>query len=173
MFTSRLFLIVLLLLGFALPAQAHTRAQLDEWVGNWSIQADQAFSPGLLWDLQDMTERHPWYFDPQPRQQVSSGFQGIGSNVEQWRGLVSVYFAAEDVWRVLCLMGHESGGNPNAYNAGSGASGLMQVLSSWADDYGVSKQALFDPNTNLRIAADLKKRFGWTQWSPYVRGECR
>ena len=98
--------------------------------------------------------------------------RGMGGSVEQWRTLVSAYFQpGEDVDRALCLMGYESGGNPNAYNP-SGASGLMQVLSGWADDYGYQKDQLFDPNINLLIAADLKNRFGWTQWAPFNRGLC-
>ena len=96
----------------------------------------------------------------------------MGSNVEQWRTLVGVYFKAEDVDRALCLMGYESGGNPNAKNPNSSASGLMQVLGGWADEYGVSRAALFDPDVNLRIAADLRYSYGWTQWSPYNRGLC-
>ncbi len=71
----------------------------------------------------------------------------------------------------LCLMALESGGNPNAYNP-SGASGLMQVLSSWAAVYDVSKSDLFIPEVNLAIAADLQAKYGWSQWSPWNRGAC-
>jgi len=91
---------------------------------------------------------------------------------EQWRTLVSAYFQPSDVDRALCLMGYESNGNKDAFNP-SGARGLMQVLGGWADDYGYTKDQLFDPNINLLIAADLKNRYGWTQWSPYNRGLCR
>lgn len=94
-----------------------------------------------------------------------------GEGVERWRELVAEYFLAEDVDRALCLMGYESNGNPDAYNP-SGARGLMQVLGGWASEYGVSKSDLFNPDINLRIAADLRYSYGWTQWSPYNRGLC-
>ena len=96
----------------------------------------------------------------------------MGTNIERWRELVAHYFAPEDIDRALCLMGYESGGNPDAYNP-SGARGLMQVLGGWASEYGVSKQDLFNPDINLWIAADLRYKYGWSQWSPYNRGLCR
>lgn len=101
-------------------------------------------------------------------------FRGVGADVEQWRPLVSRYFAATDVERALCLMQHESGGNPNAKNPRSSARGLMQILGSlWAPHYGVSLEELYDPNINLAIAADIRRAQGWQAWSPYNRGLCR
>lgn len=97
-------------------------------------------------------------------------FRGVGSNVEQWRGLVSQYD-----WPVntaLCLMEYESGGNPSAYNP-SGASGLMQVLASWADNFGYTPSDLFDPAINLEVAYQLYRTGGWSHWSPWNRGACR
>ena len=97
---------------------------------------------------------------------------GMGSDVEQWRSLVVAHFGVELADTALCLMGHESGGNPNAQNPSSGASGLMQVLKSWADDFGVSPDDLFDPATNLSISRSLYDDGGWGHWSPWNRGEC-
>ena len=96
-----------------------------------------------------------------------------GDGVDRWGPLVSVYFASEDVERVMCLMGHESNGDPTARNSISGAAGLMQVMPFWASHYGVSYKALFEPALNLEIASWILGKQGWTAWSPYNRGLCR
>jgi soluble lytic murein transglycosylase-like protein len=95
------------------------------------------------------------------------------SDVSQWLPLVAGHFNPEDVETALCLIGFESGGNPNARNQSSGASGLMQILPSWAPKFGVSREDLFKPEINLYIARQLKDDGGWRHWSPYKRGECR
>ena len=92
--------------------------------------------------------------------------------VDQWRGLVESFFGAETD-TALCLMGYESEGNPNAYNRSSGASGLMQVLASWAPKFGYHPRDLFDPVVNLKISAALYADGGWGHWSPWNRGLCR
>lgn len=56
----------------------------------------------------------------------------------------------------------ESGGNPNAVNAGTGASGLMQVMPATAADpgFGVAPMAWdqrFDPAANRRFGEDYLK----------------
>lgn len=94
----------------------------------------------------------------------------VESGVEQWRDLVSGYGWNADI--ALCLMDFESGGNPDAYNDSSGASGLMQVLASWADNFGYSPADLFDPVVNLDISYALYVDGGWSHWSPWNRGEC-
>jgi soluble lytic murein transglycosylase-like protein len=101
--------------------------------------------------------------------QHGMGTGGLG----RWSGLVAAHFAPEDRDRVLCLMGHESGGNPTAVNPSSGASGLMQVMPFWADHYGYARSALFDPAVNLRVARLIRDSQGWTAWAPYNRGLCR
>ena len=45
--------------------------------------------------------------------------------------------------------------NPNAQNPSSGASGLFQVLPSWADNFGVRPVDLFVPEINTYIARQL------------------
>ena len=159
-------------LTLALPAQAHTRDELDQWVEEWVVEADIGLSGTLLDSWEDMEHRHPYYFNPPVISVSFSTGSRMGTNVEQWRVLVAAYFRPEDVDRALCLMSYESGGNPDAYNP-SGARGLMQVLGGHADNYGVTKEDLFDPSINLFIAADLRYSYGWTQWSPYNRGLCR
>ena len=87
--------------------------------------------------------------------------------------LVSFYFAPEDVERVICLMGKESGGNPEARNPNSGAAGLMQVMPFWASRHGYEYDMLFNPAVNLWIASGIRDEQGWGAWTPYQRGECR
>lgn len=95
------------------------------------------------------------------------------SGVDRWGPLVATYFHAEDVSRALCLMELESAGDPGARNPTSGASGLMQVMPFWAGHFGHSTSDLFDPWTNLEVAALIRDQQGWEAWSPYVRGLCR
>lgn len=102
-----------------------------------------------------------------PKQAPSSGW---GGSVEEWRPLVSAYFAPGDVETAMCIMSHESGGNPNAKNPNSTASGLFQMLAMWHDYFGIDP---FVPEQNVSAAAQLKALYGWSQWSPYQRGECR
>lgn len=94
--------------------------------------------------------------------------------VERWRPLVETQFPASEVDTALCLIRHESGGDPTADNPRSSARGLFQILGSlWAPQYGVSNSALYDPVTNTRIAHDVWQKQGWWAWSPYKRGLCR
>ncbi len=101
-------------------------------------------------------------------------YRGIGPGVEQWRSLVAAYFPADAVETALCLMGPESGGDPNAHSR-SDSIGLMQVHApTWADFYGVSWADLRDPVINISIAADIYlNQGGWVHWNPWKRGECR
>lgn len=94
--------------------------------------------------------------------------------VERWRPLVETQFPASEVDTAMCLIRHESGGDPEADNPRSSARGLFQVLGSlWAPHYGVSRSALYDPVTNVRIAHGIWEKQGWRAWSPYQRGLCR
>ena len=47
----------------------------------------------------------------------------------------------------------ESGGNPNAKNKSSGASGLFQIMPRYFDDYGVTADTVFNPFINAEAAA--------------------
>lgn len=175
-----------LLVAIALPAQAHTPDELDEWATDWNRRvAHTGFTVGLAIEHADMVERHLWYFHPQPvraptdapsvASQPRAPSRAIDPGVEQWRGLVATYFPAGEVDRALCIMGYESGGNPNAKNPRSSARGLMQILASlWAPHFGVSYEALYDPETNMGIARAVWDQQYWWGWTPYrVRGLCR
>jgi soluble lytic murein transglycosylase-like protein len=105
---------------------------------------------------------------------VNRGMGNRSSDVEEWRPLVAGHFEPEDVDRVLCLMEHESGGNPNAANPRSSARGLMQVMASvWADEFDVTWDQLYEPEINLYVARQILDRQGFTAWAPYNRGLCR
>jgi soluble lytic murein transglycosylase-like protein len=94
--------------------------------------------------------------------------------VERWRPLIASVFPAAEVDTALCIIRHESGGNPDADNPRSSAKGLFQVLGSmWAPHYGVSQTELYDPVANVQIAGDIWENYGWSAWSPYQRGSCR
>lgn len=125
-------------------------------------------------ELLDVASRCNPKVSPLPDHQVSHPPASTPSGgVERWRGLVTQYFNPEDVDTALCLIGFESAGNPDAINPSSGARGLMQVMPSWAPQFNVKVDDLLNPDVNLSIAASLRYSLGWTQWAPYVRGECR
>jgi len=168
----------------ALPAQAHTVAELEAWTEAWTAQADIALSPALTAALADMEARHPWYYNPQPAPQTTTRRTAAvdwdtSAGVEQWRPLVAVYFPSE-VERALCILDHESRGNPNAKNPRSSAAGLFQFLRSTWDRVPLSVSGgsydsgqVYQPEANIRSAAWLQARSGWWPWSPYKAGECR
>jgi len=95
--------------------------------------------------------------------------------VEQWRGLVQQHFPANRVNEALRIIQCESGGDPNAYNPYSGASGLFQFLpSTWASTApkaGYPDASVFEPTANTASAAWLANRYQelgqyyWRAWS--------
>jgi soluble lytic murein transglycosylase-like protein len=95
----------------------------------------------------------------------------MGSNVEQWRDLVSAHFSSSQVETAMRVLRCESGGNPNALNSSSGASGLFQHLAKyWTErstKAGIPGADIFDPVANVRVAAWLQKSGGWTHWTCY------
>ena len=92
---------------------------------------------------------------------VAASGRGIGSDVEQWRPLVEAFFGA-NTDAALRVMACESGGNPNAVNPFSGASGLFQFMGFWWR--GVWDP--FDPAENVARAAELSQ--GGTDWSAWT-----
>lgn len=194
---------MLLLLALITPIHAHSDAELEEWLEDYTTLT--VTHPGAVevyrLILEDMRLRHPcrpvigtWTEacevpvpSPAPAgPSMSSAVaapsvdRGMGTGVEQWRGLVSSYFPADQVERALCIMSHESGGNPEAANSSSTAAGLFQFLrSTWdnmvpLDITGGSYDSgqVFNAEANIRSAAWLMNAAGWSQWSPYNRGLC-
>jgi hypothetical protein len=83
-----------------------------------------------------------------------------GASCGRWWPLaVDQGWPEDQLPKLDAVMWCESRCEPRAYNR-SGASGLMQVLKSWAPD-----RDLFDPATNLAVALDVWHRQGWRAWS--------
>lgn len=89
-----------------------------------------------------------------------------------WRDLVEQYFPASDVDYALAVIECESGGDPNAYNPSSGASGLFQHLPQYWDERasaaGFAGASIFDPEVNIAASAWLvydAADGGWHHWT--------
>lgn len=89
--------------------------------------------------------------------------------VEEWRALVSAYFAASDVDKALRVISCESGGDPNAQNLYSGAAGLFQHIPRYWETrsaaIGLAGASIFDPVANVSAAAWLVYTVGWEPWA--------
>jgi hypothetical protein len=89
--------------------------------------------------------------------------------VEEWRSLVSAYFAPEHVDLALLIISCESGGDPNAQNPSSGAAGLFQHIPRYWDarvaSAGMPGASIFDPIANVAASAYLAYTDGWGHWS--------
>ena len=93
--------------------------------------------------------------------------------VERWRPLVERHFAAGDVGTALRIIGCESGGDPDAKNAGSSAAGLFQFLKGtwdWVAPLTGSPSYVqggpYDPEWAVINAAVLAED-SWTHWNCY------
>ena len=96
--------------------------------------------------------------------------------VEQWRltvegAIISNGGPVSDTARFLSIIACESGGNPDAYNRASTASGLMQHLQNYWDNRarlaGFEGASPFDPVANIYTSAWLIYRAtggGWGHW---------
>jgi len=148
-------LVVILVMALAITSTATTPARAEG--------VDCAMATGLR-PIECGREMTP---------EVEDGYQKADLNSEWWRPLIALYFNAEDVDRVACLMEKESAGDPEARNPSTGAAGLMQVMPFWAKSHGYGYHDLFKPGINLWIASQIKDQQGWKAWSPYLRGSCR
>ncbi len=174
-------ILILAVLFTPVPAQAHTRDELDEYMVAWVVEADTSFNlREMVAEFEDMTARHPWYFDPQPATTRASSTSRARStwsgNVEQWRLLVAAYFVPEKVNTAMCILNHETGGtgNPNADNPRSSAAGLFQFLRKTWNRVPLSVTGgsydsgmVYDPEANVAAAAWLQSHSGWGQWTVY------
>jgi len=164
------------------PATAHTLTELDTWYADWHQRVEQGLTVDLVAEVSDMMDRHPTYLPPGFRHSpqnsphaVSAGSEpvgstntGMGSDWEQWRPLVAAIWPAGLVDTAVCIIEHESGGNPNALNP-SGASGLFQVKPFWFDTYGGNP---FNPADNIVVAYQVYLEQGFGAWSVYNAGKC-
>ena len=99
-----------------------------------------------------------------------------GQGVERWRSqMAQAVFAfggtEADVTRFMRIMKCESGGNPDAFNRSSRASGLLQHLQRFwperAAAVGMPDASPFDPWANMYVSAWLALAApggGWSHW---------
>ncbi|MCK5798821.1 MAG: transglycosylase SLT domain-containing protein, partial [Deltaproteobacteria bacterium] len=84
---------------------------------------------------------------------------GLTAQVERWRELVEKHFKYQHVTWALNIITCESRGDPKAYNASSGASGLFQHLKKYwpsrATSAGFPGASAFDPEPNIAASAWL------------------
>lgn len=146
----RLLTPILTVMLLAAPAAAHSQSAVRDWKTAWTITAlhDGFMTRSELSSYLSFTSKHS---APKSR--------GMGGNVEQWRPLVQTYFSPDDVDWAMRVMGCESGGNPDAKNPRSTASGLFQHLGSlWpgrSSAAGWAGSSIFDPTANVAVAAWL------------------
>ena len=98
-----------------------------------------------------------------------AGYHGAWIEHEFWRAVVAEHFGA-NTNRALAVMGCESGGNPNAKNPYSSASGLFQHLATyWPErsaQAGLAGASIWSPSANIAVAAWLSD--GGSDWSHWV-----
>lgn len=165
----------LVILG-AVPAGAHTPEEISAWKADWLERAVAGpLTSELLEELADFRLR---YISPEvgsdtenrSSQPTSSRPAPSRPSVEHWRPLVAKYFTEADVETALCLIWHESRGDPTAKNPSSSAAGLFQILDFWWEHFGGDR---YDPETNIATASKIRAIQGWSAWSPWNRGLCR
>ena len=95
-----------------------------------------------------------------------------GENVERWRsdvrGALAEYGLSDEEDRFMRVMWCESRGDPDAVNAESGASGLMQHIPRYWDERaraaGFQGASPFDPIANIYASVWLLDMGGWSHW---------
>jgi MYXO-CTERM domain-containing protein len=91
--------------------------------------------------------------------EVRTNTYPITAAVEQWRKLVEKHFKYQHVTWGLNIIQCESGGDPNAYNSSSGASGLFQHLKQYwparATAAGFPGASPFNAEANIAASAYL------------------
>ncbi len=93
---------------------------------------------------------------------------GAAGNCESYRPIVAKYFPAGQVNNALLTMSKESSCNPLAVSP-THDHGLMQINEVHLDMVGGNLNALYDPDTNIRVAASIYSGRGWNAWYA-VRG---
>lgn len=94
---------------------------------------------------------------------------GVSGSCESYRGLVAKYFPADQINNALLTMQKESGCRPTAVSP-TNDHGLMQINCTYhCSKVGGNVNALYDPETNVKLAADIYAGRGWTAWYA-VRG---
>ena len=81
-----------------------------------------------------------------------------------WSEARDVGWAESDLVHMDRIMYRESRCQPGVHNR-AGANGLMQVMSMWADDCGMTVAQLRQAITNLQCALHVLDVQGWGAWS--------
>lgn len=84
----------------------------------------------------------------------------------QWRDLVARYFPPEHVDKALHVIEYESGGRNIPQIGGGPGTGLFQIEHGGAHPGRLSQQELLDPETNVRVAAEMASK-NWNQWTDW------
>ena len=109
---------------------------------------------------------------PEPTATVILVDSPYGENVERWRsdvrGALAEYGLSDEEDRFMRVMWCESRVDPDAVNAESGASGLMQHIPRYWDDRarsaGFQGASPFDPIANIYASVWLLDVGGWSHW---------
>ena len=109
---------------------------------------------------------------PEPTPTVILVDSPYGENVERWRsdvrGALAEYGLSDEEDRFMRVMWCESRGDPDAVNAESGASGLMQHIPRYWEDRarsaGFQGASPFDPIANIYASVWLLDVGGWSHW---------
>jgi hypothetical protein len=133
---------------FRRPARDPRRALWRGLLGT-SLLIAGLFAQGCGGDMQD----------PADEAILGERCFSLTAAVERWRELVEKHFKKQHVTWALNIIACESGGNPNAKNASSGASGLFQHMpqywASRAAAAGFPGASIFDPEANIAASAHL------------------
>ncbi len=84
--------------------------------------------------------------------------------------LIQKYFPREQWQNARRVMQAESGGDPRAHNTnGEDSRGLFQINVGPGANTQLAKYNLFDPETNVRLAAEKWQGEGWRPWTTAVQ----
>jgi hypothetical protein len=177
----------LLVIVFAVVSTSSAAAhELDEWRDDWNGRihdlTDGARGVGfsivdyralieLIQERDAVLDAHPGLFRrPETRRGHEHTYP---DDVERWRDLVEHYFHPYDVDEGLRIIRCESGGDPDAKNSRSSASGLWQNLGKYWEGRsraaGIPGADIFDPVASTIVAAWLtyETRGGFHHWTCY------
>lgn len=164
--TIAAFVIVLTVL--VARADAHPPHELDEWMLEWTQQADVALSPALLDELADMRTRHPCWTDCPSRVETPQRTTHPLAPA-QIRALIEQYFLPQYVDDALRVAWCESRFDPSAANPRSSARGVFQHLGRYWPQRSVAAwwggASILDAEANVAVAAWLSHGgASWIHW---------
>lgn len=86
--------------------------------------------------------------------------------MENYRALIAKYFPASQVDNALRVMQGESSGDPRAHaTQGEDSRGLFQLNVGKGANPQLAQYNLYDPETNIRLAAQMYNERGWQPWT--------